>query len=483
MKKLPIILFLLSAISLLTWSSCMKHNDPEFDKGNTPLAITASKTTVVLEQKSAATDAVVFAWTTGTNHGTDAGISYIFQLAKEGDGFTNAIVEPLGKAIYSRVFSNAALNDSLLKHWEATPGTPITLEGRVIAIVEAEGIAADTSATVILTATPYQPASTTLYLIGDATPNGWDAGKATALTPLPSDATTFTWQGSLKSGEMKFITTLGQFLPGYNKGADDFHLVYRSEDGQPDDKFMITTPGAYDITLNLLDLSINIRPSEFPPYTRLWMLGDAVPTGWNIDNPSEMRVDSANLFVFRYNEVLKAGEFKIPTATGNFNTDYYMPLTNHQAITERGVQLVPGGSPDNKWQITNPGPYKIVLDMQHLTMDIKPFTPYTQIWMVGDATPAGWNIDNPTPLVADATNPYVFTYTGPLTAGEFKFPLGTGNWGGDYFMPVKNHQDLSVNQMKFVAKGDPDYKWQVTTPGNYKIVINQLYETITITKQ
>lgn len=482
-KYNTLVFFILSMIGLFAWSACMKHNEPEFNKGNTPLAITVSDSNVALQQKNASTDAVVFAWTTGSNHGTNAGISYVFQLAKKGDKFGNAIVEKLGKAAYSKVYSTAALNDSLLKHWNATPGVPVTLEGRVVATVAADGIPADTSATVSITVTPYLPASTTLYLIGDAAPNGWDAGKATALTASANDATTFTWQGTLKSGELKFITTLGQFMPSYNKGADDAHLIYRSEDAQPDDKFVITTPGAYDITLNLLDLTINIKPSEFPAYARLWMLGDAVPTGWNIDTPSEMRVDSSNLFVFHYNEVLKAGEFKIPTSTGNFGTDYYMPLTNHPAITERGVQLVPGGSPDSKWQITTPGPYKITLDIQHLTIDIKPFTAYTKIWMVGDATPAGWNIDNPTPMVADATDPNVFTYTGPLTAGEFKFPLGTGNWGGDYFMPVKNHQDLRVNQMKFVAKGDPDYKWQITTPGNYKIVINQLYETITITKQ
>lgn len=53
------------------------------------------------------------------------------------------------------------------------------------------------------------------------------------------------------------------------------------------------------------------------------------------------------------------------------------------------------------------------------------------LYMVGDATPAGWSIDNPAELVRDASNKFVFTYHGRLAAGELKFPLAKGDWGGD----------------------------------------------------
>src|SRR5690606_35958462 len=97
--------------------------------------------------------------------------------------------------------------------------------------------------------------------------------------------------------------------------------------------------------------------------------------------------------------------------------------------------------------------------------------------------PAGWNIDNPTPLAPDPLDPYVFTYTGPMTAGEFKFPLFTGNaWAGDYFMPEENGAGAGSTRMRFVPGGNPDFKWKLTEAGNYKITINQLYETISIEK-
>jgi hypothetical protein len=228
---------------------------------------------------------------------------------------------------------------------------------------------------------------------------------------------------------------------------------------------------------------ISVATAATPPYTRLWIVGDATPNGWNIDNPNQMRVDSSNLWMFTYNEVLNAGEFKIPVATGNWGTDFYMPVTNHPALTSTSVQFVPGGSPDNKWQITNPGPYKISLNTQNNTISIKPFTPYTQIWMVGDATPVGWNINSPQPMTPVVGDPYKFEYVGPMSAGEFKFPLSTGNWGCDYFMPVIDQSGPGSTQMKFIAGGSPDNKWRLTQAGNYQITIDQLRETISIIKQ
>lgn len=219
-------------------------------------------------------------------------------------------------------------------------------------------------------------------------------------------------------------------------------------------------------------------------YSELWVVGDATPNGWDINNPNPMRKDPTNSFQFKFNEVLNAGEFKIPTSTGNWGTDYFMPPANHPDITSTAVELIAGGNPDNKWQITNAGPYKILLNISSSPfINIVPFTPYTEMWMVGDATPAGWNIDAPTPMVATAGNPYEFTYTGALNAGEFKIPTATGNWGTDYFMPATNGEGISSTDAIFIAGGNPDNKWKIAEAGNYKITFNQLYETIKIEKQ
>lgn len=472
----------LPLLAMLLIFSCRKDYK-ELNKSNAPLQISASSNKIALSQKNDAADGVVLSWTTGSNNGTNAGISYVLKVDKKGNNFNQALVEDLGKGGLSKKYSVKDLNELLLTKWNLTPGAEATLEAKVIATVGDDAGSRDSTAVITILVTPYKPVSTTIFLLGDATPKGWDAGNATPMTPDNAQAGLFHWKGNLSAGEFKLITTLGAFSPSYNKGANNTSLIFRDNDNDPDEKFIVAASGVYDVTVNLLDLTIDVQESAEPPYSRLWMLGDAIPTGWDIQNPAEMRVDSSNLFVFTYNAMLAAGEFKIPVATGNFNTDYYMPLVNNPAITEPGVQFVPNGNPDLKWKITDAGAYKIKLDLLAMTFSIKPFTPFTQIWMVGDATPTGWNIDNPTPMVPDPGNPYVFTWTGPLNAGDFKLPVETGDWGGDFFMPVLNASGPGSTQMKFVPGGSPDFKWKITQAGNYTITINQLYDTISIQQQ
>jgi starch-binding outer membrane protein SusE/F len=475
--------FALLIVSTLFIASCKKPNDAEYNKGDTPLALSIDKTSIVLKQINDASDALTFSWTSGTNKGTNAAISYKLQVDKKGSNFSNPMNIALGNAVLSNKYSVKDLNDSLLSHWNLAPGVEAALEARVISAVADNLAPSETSNTISFKATPYQPVSTTLYLIGGAAPTGWNAGSPTVMTAVAGQSGKFTWTGNLAPGDFKFITTLNQFLPSYNKGTTNTSLVYRTSDTDPDDKFTVTTAGTYTVAVDLLNLTISVTVSATPPYTKLWIVGDATPNGWDINNPNQMRLDSSNLWLFTYNEVLNAGEFKIPVATGNWGTDFYMPATNHPAITETSVQFVSGGSPDNKWQITNPGPYKINLNTQNNTISIKPFTPYTQIWMVGDATPVGWNIDNPQPMTPIAGDPYKFEYVGPMNVGEFKFPLATGNWGCDYFMPVIDQSGIGSTQMKFVASGNPDNKWRLTQAGNYQITIDLLRETISIVKQ
>lgn len=233
---------------------------------------------------------------------------------------------------------------------------------------------------------------------------------------------------------------------------------------------------------NEITIKITAAPTG-AAYSQLWIVGDATPNGWDINNPNEMQPDPTNSFQFKYNAVLNAGEFKIPVAKGNWGADFFMPVNNDPDISERTVEFVPGGVPDKKWKITTPGAYKILLNISASSfIEIKPFTPYANLWLVGDATPAGWDIDHPTPMVATPGNPYEFSYTGALNAGEFKVPTATGNWGTDYFMPVTNDEGITSTNAIFIPGGNPDNKWKITEAGNYKITINQLTERISIQK-
>ena len=471
---------LLATISIMLLS-CKKEMD-QIIQVDDVLRLSANAMDVVLLQKNQNNTAVEFSWTTGSNGGTNSAIHYTLELDKKGSNFAAPLSVYLGKAAFLQKYTVRELNDLALNHFKFPLGSASEMEARVKASVATDSTQHQVSEVVTIKVTPYNPVSSTLYLIGEAAPNGWDNTKASLLTADASDPTKFTYQGFLKSGEFKFITQMGEWLPSYNKGANDNTLFYRTDFGQPDDKFVITESGTYKVEVSLTDLTISMEKQAGPAYTKLWIVGDATPNGWNIDNPNEMRVDPSDPFVFTYNAVLKAGEFKIPTSTGNWGTDFYMPLTNAPDISNTGVRLVAGGNPDYKWKITTPGAYKIKLNIRDMTISITPFTPYERLWMVGDATPNGWNIDSPNEMTKDPNDPNVFTYNGPLTIGEFKIPTATGNWGTDYFMPSVNHQDINSSAVIFVPAGNPDNKWQITQAGNYRVTLNQLYETITIEK-
>ena len=480
-----------AACCMIIFFGCKKTENFTPTTNNAPLAITASdSTSLVLNEANRDATALTLNWTTGTNNKTSASITYVLQLDKKGNNFSHPITNNIGKAVYSVNYTNGSLNALLSANWSAPADTIFALEARVYTIVGDGNFKGDTSAPITINVMRYKPVSTTLYIIGSATATGWDATTADSLTPDATIPGEFHYSGTLTPGEFKFITTHGSFLPSYNKGADSAHLFYRTEDAQPDDKFNITLPQVYTIDVNLISLTINISKAQAPLYSQLWIVGDATPNGWNINNPNQMMVDPFNPYIFHYNEKLNAGEFKIPTTTGNWGGDFYRPLTNHPAITDTDAVLVFGNTnpPDNKWQITTAGAYKISLNIQANSIHINPFTPYAALWMLGDAAPNGWNDDAPTPMTA-TSDPNVFVYEGNLTAGEFKIPVAIKNgFAGPYFRPDMNHPPITDTLAPFVSIGanqadTDDYKWQITDPGKYKVTINQLYETISIVKE
>lgn len=107
------------------------------------------------------------------------------------------------------------------------------------------------------------------------------------------------------------------------------------------------------------------------------------------------------------------------------------------------------------------------------------------LYMVGDATPAGWNIDAPTEL--QRTSTYVFTYTGHLNTGELKCPLSTGDWDCTYIMPVENGCIINSGGVadpafNVVPGGNPDNKWRVEEEGDYTLTFDLQRWTLTAVK-
>lgn len=199
----------------------------------------------------------------------------------------------------------------------------------------------------------------------------------------------------------------------------------------------------------------------------------------------------------------KGGEFKFGTSDGSWE-NMYKAKNADAAYTDTEVVFVKGFDPDNKWVLKDGEcgkAYKICMDIRSgkERMMMSEFTPYEMIYMVGDATPAGWTIGDATPMQT-TDNPYVFTWKGTLNAGELKFTCDKQeDWNGAWFMPaVADKQPAGETEpMLFLDKSDEafkaqyldvmvggiDQKWKITTAGSYLITLNQLEETISIVKQ
>ncbi len=475
------LLFILSLLSALL-IRCTDDNYMELDKGDTPLEVTASNTEIELDATNPATEALKLTWTTGSNQGTHAAISYTFQMDVQGNNFADGISLDLGREVYEKTYRNEELNDILLNDFGIAVNEETVLEARVIATTAAEGVEPETSNVQRISVKTHKPITKTLYLIGDATPNGWSADDATEMRPVNNVAKGFTWTGSLSSGKFKFITTLGDFVPSYNKGESDSKLYLRESDDDPyDEQFEITEPGTYTVTVNLITLAASIVRGEGPEYSELWFVGN--PTGWNFE---PMTVSPLDPFVFHYNADLSAGgEFKIGTAAGNWDAIFFRPAVDQ---TAEGSDLDVdkwAGDPDYKWNITG-GVYKIKLDTRDMKIDIVRFTQFTMIYLVGDATPNGWDIGNATTMTATA-DPYKFTWTGTLNTGELKFTCDKqDDWNGAWFLASEADKTPTgqEEQMLYNYPGaGVDYKWRITEAGTYQIELDQLKETVTIKKQ
>lgn len=481
-------------------TSCSDNDYTELDKGHDTLTLTANQAAEVLNESSHAAEAVTLNWTTGTNNGTGNRIFYTLELAPSGTNFADAYVALDNESqVYSWSVSQENLNGIILDHFAGTVGESATIDARVTAHVN--GIDEVQTSTVSFSATPYQPVTSTLYLIGDATPNGWSADHATEMKRV--DNGIFTWEGNLNVGSFKFITTLGNFVPSYNKGADG-GLVLRTSFDEPDEQWQITESHYYQVNVNLLTGEITYvqTDGEAPRFDNLYFVGQ--PTGWGF---VKMTKDPLDPFLFRYGRYFdkgNGGEFKFGTAEGAWENMLKATQAN-APYTDTSMAFIAGYDPDNKWflQESETGKaYKICVDIRSdkERMMMREFTPYEMIYLVGDAAPCGWDLGNATAMTG-TDNPFIFTWTGSLNTGELKFSCDKqSDWNGAWLMNaygngveptggveqalfVNKSDDYLKNQYQSVNIGDVDNKWRIMSAGMYTITVNQLEETVSIVKQ
>lgn len=216
---------------------------------------------------------------------------------------------------------------------------------------------------------------------------------------------------------------------------------------------------------------------------RLLIVGDGVWGGWSIDNSIFMLKTTDAPDVFKATVNLKANsDFKFLTETWWGALEYRAGDTGVTLTEGVATPLVTSdeNSNDNKFQVSETANYNIVCDLAAKTITVtkaeyqdNPLK-HTALWLIGSATPGGWNLADGAMLTPTIGNPTVFVGTVDLVEGEMKIAVNSQTGFGQTF-----YQRDATNDAKMVFGGD-DNKWNITKAGKYDVTVDVVNMTISI---
>ncbi|MDD6744768.1 MAG: SusF/SusE family outer membrane protein [Bacteroidales bacterium] len=121
-----------------------------------------------------------------------------------------------------------------------------------------------TAKTIVVKKAGYQTSPlkhTALWMVGSATPGGWSIGEGTMLVPTVDNPTVFKAIVNLVEGEMKIAvnnqTGFGQTFY-LRDTTDETKMVF----GGDDNKWNITKAGKYDVTVDVVNMTISITETN-----------------------------------------------------------------------------------------------------------------------------------------------------------------------------------------------------------------------------
>lgn len=323
-----------------------------------------------------------------------------------------------------------------------------------------------------------------LWMVGTATSGGWDIISSPQMTQDSENPMVFKATTYLKPGEMKIAQNndAGFDQKFYLRDATDPTKVVLGGD---DNKWEITEAATYDVIVNLADMTIDIK-KHYADFVvdHLFVIGDAIWSGWGFANstvlfPDENGICKATLYLeenkgfkFMAESDFEGLQFRAGDADVTLKNEVASSLVSSEDNRE-----------DTRFMVSESANYDIVCDVKNKTITLTKsayqdaHAKHAELWMIGTATPNGWQIDKGVLLKQDAENPMVYTATAELKEGEFKFIVNK-YMGFDQTAYVKDAADDS----KVVYGGD-DNKWNITEAGIYDVKLNLANMTITVAKK
>jgi hypothetical protein len=273
-------------------------------------------------------------------------------------------------------------NNTLISMGMATDSTG-DIDLRVVGGISGADYTKVSSEIITLTVTPFEPPTPSIptekliYLLGDATPVGWDNVNALPMASLGEGRYARVEKLDPGAGDwFKFISVLGFWAPQWGTDAtgtpESGPLVYRPDEVTPDPD-AIPVPlvaGNYYIEAD----TINLEYKTFLTSGELYLVGDATPVGWDNAAGLPFTEDPDTAHIFTITTDLNAdGGMKFLEVLGEWAPQWG---TNENGTAEEGNLIYrPTESVPDPVNIPAPGTagqYKITVDLRKLTYTVTP---------------------------------------------------------------------------------------------------------------
>ncbi len=366
----------LAGASLLT--ACEKKEGPLpfYGPGSAP-ALTASSTTIAPPPADSLKSVLTLSWSNPKYASDSATFKYVVQMGAQGTNFATSVSRTF-TGVLSASYIAKDLNNMLLA-WGYDFGKAYDIDVRVISSY-ANNNEVYQSNVIKIKMTPYKvppkvalPAGGELFLVGDATAGDWGNP-----VPVPSqqfsrlDETTWAGVFNLKGGKQYLVlpengswenkySVANNTLPELNKGGD---FLYNANDNFPGP----ATDGFYTITLDFQRGKFTVVPFTSTLPSNLFIVGAAVPAGWNNPVPANHQLVRNNSSHFSIVvDMSAAGEYLLLPVNGSWDNKYSVADKNVVGLSAGGTFGY--NLPDNFPGPATAGTYKV--EAEFATMKFK----------------------------------------------------------------------------------------------------------------
>ncbi len=433
-----------------------------------PSKLTTENTSVTGTSGTSSDHSNTFSWSAAFP-GYTGTVTYVLQYDSAGKNFVSpqTIAGYGGASVYSASLNQGDMNTTALTSGIAVGNTG-AVEYRVKATTASGSVAYSNAVNVSVTT--FSPVPANLYIVGDATPSGWNNPVATPSQQFTKvDAYKFSIRLGLTGGKSYlFLPVNGDWGHKYggvganntnNPDGDDF----KPEGG---DLKAPASSGVYDIVVDFQTSKFTVTPVSVP--TNLYIVGDATAGGWNnpVPTPSQ-QFTQIDTYTFALVVNLTAGKsYLFLPVNGDWSHKYGGATDGSTTSTLLADGSVPGS---NTPAPSSDGQYLIVVNFATNTYSVVLYS--GNLFMVGDATPGGWN--NPVPLPAQQfteTSLGVFELTLSLTADKsLLFLPVNGDWSHKFGGVGANNTNNVMGD--YIKPEGGDLK-APATGGSYKITVN-----------